>query len=197
MALNHQQQRIVSFLAQGLSKAQVGTIVGCSPSYITQLGEQEDFKEALVLASAEVAEQNDEDQNISTKYLAVEHKVLKTIEDQLMHAEFPQLVQALKVIGERQEKRAARKAGLPAHGQVNNLIQHNTTILNIPAHAIPEYQVDSQGQVISIGDRVMAPMGAAGVKSLFSSLDDKKGKALTVDYKTLEEANSAQGSLDF
>lgn len=185
MALNVQQKRIANFLAQGLRPGQIATIVGVSPAYISQLcGDDgpEEFKETVKAVAGEVAREVDEDQIISNKYLATEHKLLQAIENSLVNAEFPQLVQALKVIGERQERRAARKVGLINPQQIG-VVQNNITVLQVPAHAVPEYQVNGQGQVMAIGSQVMSPLSSQGVKELFRAR--REGQKL-VQGETLE-----------
>ena len=172
MALNSQQERIIGFLAQGLKAAQVASIVGCTPAYISQLcapdGANEAFREALTEKAKELSSSGDiEETTVSSKYLSMEHKLLKTIEDRLGEAEFPALVNALKVVGERQEKRALRKAGLSV-AQQGTLVQ-NIVNITVPAHALPEFRMNQNLEVTAIGDRIMAPMSSDAVRQLFKS----------------------------
>lgn len=108
-----------------------------------------------------------EESSASSKYLSMEHKLLQTIENRLGEAEFPALVNALKVVGERQEKRAQRKAGLlaPQQGQYTQ----NIINISVPAHALPEFKMNGNLEVTSIGDRIMAPMSSAALRQLFQS----------------------------
>ena len=172
MALNSQQERIIGFLAQGLKAAQVASIVGCTPAYISQLCSAQDgpegFKESLQEKVKELTSAGDiEESSVSSKYLSMEHKLLQTIENRLGEAEFPHLVNALKVVGERQEKRAARKAGLSV-AQHGNVVQ-NIINISVPAHALPEFRMNGNLEVTSIGDRIMAPMSSDAVRQLFKS----------------------------
>lgn len=171
MALNSQQERIIGFLAQGLKAAQVASIVGCTPAYISQLcapDGPEGFKEGLQEKVKELTASGDIEENtVSSKYLSMEHRLLKTIEDRLGEAEFPALVNALKVVGERQEKRAARKAGLSI-AQQGTLVQ-NIVNITVPAHALPEFRMNTNLEVTAIGDRIMAPMSSDAVRQLFKS----------------------------
>ena len=172
MALNSQQERIIGFLAQGLRAAQVASIVGCTPAYISQLCSAQDgpegFRDALTEKAKELSSSGDiEETTVSAKYLSMEHKLLKTIEDRLGEAEFPALVNALKVVGERQEKRALRKAGLSV-AQQGTLVQ-NIVNITVPAHALPEFRMNQNLEVTAIGDRIMAPMSSDAVRQLFKS----------------------------
>lgn len=168
MSFNSQQERIIGFLAQGLKPVQIATIVGCTPSYISQLlGDEgpEGFKEAVKEKVQEfTANGTVEEDMVSAKYLSMEHKLIKTIEDRLCEAEFPHLVNALKVIGDRQEKRAMRKAGLlnPQPAAQQTIVQ-----IMVPAHALPELQLNSKLEVVAIDNRIMAPMSSQAVKNLF------------------------------
>lgn len=174
MALNIQQQRIANFLAQGLKPAQITSIVGVSAGYISQLcGEDgpEEFKSYVQEKAAEQQEKQDEDALVSAKYISVEHKLLQAMEGALLGAELPAIANALKIVAERQEKRAARKAGIMVPGGTFNQ-QVNVTVLNLPAHAVPEYELNGQGQVIAVDGQGLAPMSSLAVKQLF--LDRKK-----------------------
>lgn len=171
MSINSQQERIIGFLAQGLRPAQIATIVGCTPSYISQLlGDDgpEEFKVALQDKAKELSASDDvEEKTVSTKYLSMEHTLLKTIENRLNEAEFPALVNALKVVGDRQEKRAQRRAGLLAPQGAN--ITQNIVNISVPAHALPEFRINGNLEVTAIGDRIMAPMSSQAVRQLFQN----------------------------
>ena len=171
MALNIQQQRIANFLAQGLKPAQITSIVGVSAGYISQLCSEEgpeEFRSYVQCKAAEQQEASDEDALVSAKYISVEHKLLQAMEGALLGAELPAIANALKIVSERQEKRAARKAGIMVPGGVHNT-QVNVTVLNLPAHAIPEYQVNGQGQVLAVDGQALSPMSSNAVKQLFMS----------------------------
>lgn len=195
MALNIQQQRIAHFLAQGLKPAQICGIVGVTPSYISQLLSEdgpEEFKEFVKAETLEMASKVDEDALLSAKYMSAEHKILKAIEDSIVMAELPVMIQALKVIGDRQEKRASRKAGLTSIAQMVSNNQTNITVLTLPAHAVPEYEVNGQGQVVAIDGQGMSPLSSNGVKQLFAARKEgmKLVQALPVaDGNGLEQGN--------
>lgn len=178
MALNIQQQRIANFLAQGLKPVQISSIVGVTPAYISQLCSEEgpeEFRSYVQLKAAEQQESVDEDALVSAKYVSVEHKLLQAMETALLGAELPAIANALKIVAERQEKRAARKAGIMVPGGTFNQQVH-VTILNLPAHAVPEYQLNGQGQVIAVDGQGLAPMSSNAVKQLFQA----RKKALVI-----------------
>lgn len=171
MELNIQQQRIATFLSQGLKPAQISTIVGVSPSYISQLCSPdgpEGFREHVQGLAADQQKELSEEDLITSKYLAVEHKLLSAMEGAMMGAELPAIANALKIVADRQEKRAARKAGILVPGGTHST-QVNVTVLQLPNHAIPEYQLNQQGQVIAVDGQALSPMSSLGVKQLFQA----------------------------
>jgi hypothetical protein len=183
------EKRIASFLARGLKPSQVAAIVGCTPAYITQLGQKETFKALLDEVQAEAEGQDGElaeEEILATKYLAVEHKILKQIEDTMPFAEFTHLTKALEVVGKRQEERAKRKmmSRLPGlAGPAGSL----TVSLTVPIHAIPEYTINPQGQITSINEKVLAPLSSQGVKDLFDKLQGRAAPGPGADLEPLDE----------
>lgn len=174
------KERILTYLAQGLKPAQVSSILGVSPGYISQLLSQEDFKESLKEARTVALKEGDTDIALTNKYTAVEHALLNAMEGQMAIAELPALARALEVIGTRQEKRAQRLAQ-PVGQNTNNQVVVNITL---PSHAIPElsapnYQLNAQREVVSVDNKTIAPLSSSGVKSLFAALiEEKKALAL-------------------
>jgi tRNA A37 N6-isopentenylltransferase MiaA len=166
-------QRILAFLAQGMSASQVLSIVGCSMEYLKTLLGSEEFKEALQVEAAKYAKEAKEEEIVTNKYLSLEHKLLKRLEGESALADFRDVVRALEVVGNRQDKIANRKAGL-----VNNTSNVNTTInhvtLNMPTHAIPEYTLSSNSEVVQIDGKTMVALSSATVKEMFEARRDKE-----------------------
>lgn len=183
------QLRIAHFLNAGMPAAQVSTIVGVSPSYISQLlSSDENFKELLARKSAERKSSLDEnpekieDEVLTNKYLSLEHNVLRQIESQLGAADIKESARLLEVIGNRQEKRSARKEkmellkagfsnGLGLSGFQGKPGAVHVTI-SMPVAAIPSYTLNSQREVVEINNVPMAPLSSEAVKSLFSARRD-------------------------
>lgn len=160
------RDKILTYMAQGVKATQIASIVGCTPSYVAQLGKDEGFLKDLAEARA-VAQQNDVDEDtvLTNKYMVMEHKILDSMEAAMALAELPALTRALEVIATRQEKRALRLA-TPAGGNTTNVIVN----LTMPSHAVPEYQVNAQKEVVAIGNKAISPMSSAGVQNLFKQL---------------------------
>jgi len=161
------EKRIANFIASGLSDTQIAGIVGCTPAYLCQLKKEDSFSTLVVAAIAELPKECAEEERLGLKYLAVEHKVLRHLEDRLAFAEFRDAVAALRVLGDRQEKREARRhPAMASPGHITN----NYVQLSIPSHALPELTFNAQMEVVAIGDKGLAPLSSVGVKDLFSSL---------------------------
>jgi len=158
------QLAIAKYLAQGLSQVQVASIMGCTPSYISQLVEQENVKE-LILFEQKRIEIEKEDAVQEYKYTSLEKKAQDYLEDQMPFAEYKDVLKLLEILNRRKEK--------PAPQIINNT-QINVTKLSIPAAAMPEFTVNAQNEVIGIGEKSLAPMSSAGVKEMFSNMRKKE-----------------------
>lgn len=162
--------RVLNFLANGLTPAQVIGITGCSPLYLKSLIEDEEFKGELAkLRSTGMAESVDESANVSDKYLSLEHRILNAIDSSLVQAELKDLVRALEVTSARQDRRADRLAKALSDKEIKIA---PTVVLVIPTHAIPEYVVNSHRDIIAIGDVQMIPMTSESVQNLFANTNN-------------------------
>lgn len=162
--------RIAHFLAQGFKPAQIASIVGVSPAYISQLGKDPSFSHLFAEEQTKVLESTDleEEERLNNKYLAAEHTLLDSISSSAALMDPRDQIRALEVVASRQEKRQDRIARLRLPTQspvVNNIVQ-----IGIPVHALPEYHVNTEGEIVSIGNRLMAPMSSDGVKNLFTQM---------------------------
>lgn len=159
--------RILDFLAQGIAPIQVLSIVGCSPQYMNSLLKNEEFMKEVEEARKPYLVHANEDEIVTNKYLSLEHKILKQIENQVESADLKDAIRALEVVSNRQEKRMTRKAMPTGESRVTNVIN-----LVLPSHAIPEYTMNSTKEVIAIDDKLMAPMTSEGVKGLFKDMQE-------------------------
>lgn len=181
MNLNAQQERIATFLSQGLKASQVASIVGCTSAYLSQLlGKDGELTEEQTAFRAHIKAKQEqsygaggttEDEIVTAKYLGLEHKLIQQVEQTMQYAEFPQLVAALRVVGERQEKRAARQ-NMKMLAEQGAFKPQQIVNISLPSHALPEYQVSGQNEIVSVGGRAMAPLSSSAVKNLFSAKRD-------------------------
>lgn len=193
LAPNSTTMRVARFLAQGLKPTQVASIVGCTPARISQIVKEPGFEEVLAaeqerygLTDEEVAQE----QQLNNKYLALEHKLIDSIESQAALMEPRDQIKALDIVAARQEKRAHRLAMLKMPAQ-NSHIQQNIINIAIPSHALPEYAVNAQSEIIAIDNKPMAPLGAAGVKEMFTAM--RKNKLEAIDPQALPAQQASAG----
>lgn len=168
------RNRILNYLASGIKAAQVATIVGVSPGYISQLLKEESFKEeleALVLTKPADAEETD----LDNKYVSLEHSILRGIEEAIPGAELPALARILDSVTKRQDMRFQRK--FPSNPLGGAGVNVQVVQISLPAHSIPRepvVELNSQGEILAIDNKSLAPMTAESVKALFATMTQKK-----------------------
>lgn len=198
--MNH--DRIINLLASGLKPAQVATIVGCSPARLSQLAQEEDFKLALAAKTEELSKSDIEEISLNAKYHAAEVALINQVLNIAPMSELRDATAALRVIGERQDKRKLIVNPVPVGDRVilNQVIQ-----LNLPNHATPELFLSSSKEVLAINDKQLTPMSSEGVTSLFKSLNTKETnhelrripqETERVTSKAVEEVDSNQLQLE-
>jgi transcriptional regulator with XRE-family HTH domain len=160
------KERISTLLASGLKAAQVATVVGISPSRISQLLQEEDFKLLLDSKLAEQDIRDVEEVAITAKYHAAEHLLLEQITQLAPVSELRDVVGALKVVADRQDKAKTRMNPIPVAGTT---IHQNIVQLTLPLQALPEIHISGNREVVGIGDNNLAPLSSQGVTSLFAS----------------------------
>lgn len=167
------KNRILHYLSSGIAPAQVATIVGCSPSYISQLVKDPLFKqelEELILQKPADAEETD----LDNKYTALEHQLVRSMNEALLGAELPAITRALEVVAKRRDMTFARKNPVPT--TVFGALNVQMVSLNLPAHALPApiIELNSQKEIISINNNNLAPMSSDNVKNLFTRMAEQK-----------------------
>lgn len=161
-----QVERIATLLASGLPHTSVATIVGVSPARISQLLKEEDFQLILANKQSESKEKDQEELNLSAKYLEAEHTLLKQVVEMAPVSELRDITAALRVVAERQEKAKSRMNPIVAQQPVYNTIVQ----LALPQHAVPEMSFAANREVIAIEDRNLAPLSSTGVIGLFKGM---------------------------
>lgn len=164
-------ERVIKFLAGGLSPTQVASIVGCSASRISQLLSQPENKERLAAAKLEAGAAGDDadaEELLEGRYLAVEHALLNQMSSQIPFAELRDCTNALRAISERQEKKATRLLQARAMKEYS---QHGsvTVSLTVPVHVLPAPVFNEAQEIVAIGNQPMAPLSADAVRSLFAT----------------------------
>lgn len=164
------KDRIKAYLADGLTAAQVATIIGCSPAYISQLLKDEDFKASVQAALLD--NQKPVDEVLETRYVSLEHSIVHRMQEELAGAELPHLTKALEAVTKAQDLKHKKKNP----GLANNTVIQTVVSIAMPAHALPKpvLEVNAQSEVVAIDNRPLAPMSSGSVRNLFKALAEKK-----------------------
>ena len=177
------QERVATLLASGLKPSNVASIVGCSPARISQLLQEEGFKNLLANKSAEVEASDVEEKTLNAKYHAAEHSLLNLILEMAPTAELRDVTNALKVVSERQDKLKTRMNPV----QQGNVITQQFVQINIPVHSLPEVVINEQRQILSINEQNLAPMTSEGVTSLFKGMKNEPARIPKEAARAIEE----------
>ena len=172
------RDQILAFLAQGFSKADVLKTVGCAESLYEQIIQEETFVTDLAAKRTELQQER-----VERHYNKLEENTLKKLHDQLDFLEASQLCRVLETVA--RNKVAYRR---PAQNLQNPTVHQSVTLI-LPNPAWNQSVIlDSNSQVVSIGDRMMSPLPLQGVKDLFAKLEERKGVS---NEQSISEASIA------
>lgn len=163
-------ERITTLLASGLKPANVASIVGCSPSRISQLFKESiEFQNMLAEKTIEAEKTDIEEVALSSKYHAAEHLLLNQIIEMAPVSELRDVTAALRVVAERQDKAKTRLNPVQASTIINQVIS-----ISIPKHTMPEINLTKDLEVISVNALNLAPLTSQGVTNLFKNMKEEK-----------------------
>lgn len=152
------KDRLLGYLAAGVSQTAAASAVGVDPSYVSQLLEQDDFKIALVERSAgrlQKAIDHDESiESLETKAARVIEQKLPFVRNALEAARIFQILNSSK-------KRAVAS---PDSSQGAGGVQSVTIVL--PKAAAVSLRMNTQNQVIEVEGRAMAPLPSRNLPAL-------------------------------
>lgn len=150
--------RIKSLLGRGLSGNIVASSVGCDPSYISQLMENEDFKREVLELRARGAEGAIERDG---KWDSLEQKALSKMEEIL-----PMVMRPADIIRIAQIANAAKRTAreLANGGDTAG----DVVKITLPASATVYLQMNAQSQVVQIDDRSTAPLPTSHLQKMLT-----------------------------
>ena len=145
MSLTLNESRALSLLGSGASAEQVASALGVTPSYISQLLSNEEFKlKVAELRYSSLAKHNQRDEKLD----ALEDKVLEKLESTLALCFKPmELVKAFQVIN------GAKRRGQSAPSQIVNT--QNLVTINIPTQIINKFTSNINNQVVQVGEQTL------------------------------------------
>lgn len=164
-------QMALKYLALGLRPSQVASIVGVSPSRISQLLSCETTK--AFLAKAAAAQQQDQEVEVlENKEMAAKHMLLGAILERTGEASFMELARAYEIIS----RAPINRNPILSPGQ--NIFSGTIVQISVPARSLPEIQITKDKEVIAIGERALAPLPAAQVTNLFSRMRGEQNEQI-------------------
>lgn len=182
--------RIINLLASGLKPAQVASIIGVTPARISQLTTTEEFKQKLEIKRAEIEKGDIESIALDAKYHNAEHALVDQVIQLASIAELKDATAALRVIGERQDRRKQLVNPIPLQG--NGLVLNQVIQLTLPSYAVPELAMTSRKEIIAIGEQNIAPMNSMNVTNLFKKIGEQNElqRITAKTERTPEEAST-------
>lgn len=174
--LTTKQKKIAHYLANGLRPAQVASMVGVTPGYISQIckagvAENEAFLAHLEEEKRLALESYNQEETLGLQYQALEAKALRAIDDSLSAGTLIEQIKVLEALNKRDALRRQAAAPMAGTSAVANI---NVVQISMPRHLLeqqlPEVVMNEQRQVISVQGKSMAPMPSDLVKAMFQKV---------------------------
>jgi hypothetical protein len=165
------KDKILNYLANGLTASQVATLVGCSPGYISQLLATPEFKTEL---KARILDNPvTPDDKLDDKYTAAEHSLISAVVEAIPGAELPAISRALETVAKIRHDRYMRKNPATAAPLVNMQFVQLTMPTHILKHS-PIINLNEKSEIVAIDNKPMAPLSSDGVRNLFEAIRTKR-----------------------
>lgn len=187
--------RIATLLAQGIAPAQVASITGVTPSYISQLRSDPEFVDYIASLKEEAGNKEvspmEELAVFSDTLLATEHQVVAHLKERLPYMEDRVAIQMLKEVGARSDsiRKTAAISSLVANPGMATV---RLVEITMPACAVPDIQFGANNEIVAIGSRSIAPMATQALHSLINSTRPSKDNDIIeeADYETYSTESS-------
>jgi hypothetical protein len=178
------KNRIKELLINGLKASEIVPIVGCSPSYISQLSKDPEFIAEIEAGRIAAQAEKKEEDHLDTRYQNLEHKLITSLEEKLPEASFGEVIRAVEIMNRRADAKHAKKNPALTGPSINV----NVVSLALPGHAMqqatPVVAMNENKEIIAINGRMLAPMSSDGVKNIFAQI---KESAAAQQRQVLEE----------
>lgn len=152
------KDKIKALLGQGHSPELVATIIGCDPSYISQLLENEAFRNEvseLRVQALQAATERDK------KWDSLEEKLLNKLHDAVDFVIKPREILAILSVANAAKRRGATATeSITINNQVVNLL--------MPTKLTATFTVNQNNQVIGVGDKSMLTMPSKNIEKLLA-----------------------------
>lgn len=167
------KDQILAFFAQGFSKEDIKKTLGCSDDLIESFTSEESFAVELAEARTKIQQER-----VERYYNKLEEKTLKRLTEDVEMLEPAQLCRVLDTVAKN--KVAYRH---PANTYQNPTVQQSVTLILPQAAVNQKVILDSNSQVVAIGDRTMASLPLENVKALFADFEANKANKQLKELK--------------
>ncbi len=159
------KERILDLLGSGVTQVQVAAACGIDESYISQLMEDEDFRQQVLdKRASRVIEHKETDDTIDR----IEKKSLEKLE-KLIQFE-TNIMRVLRVFQAANAAKKKTESNVPATGTAGTVVN-----ISVPMTAVVQFKMTPDAQVVEVGDRSMVTMPAQVVNK---KLQERKAERL-------------------
>lgn len=178
------REKIIGFLAAGVSQSIAAESAGVSDSYVSQLLEQEGVREEIAAKKSVKLERHIE---VDTTIEEIEKDALKIVASKL---KFVNAVEASKIFATMNAAR--KKADAGAVG--NSAGSVDTVVFVLPKAARTMIQINSSNQIIEVDGKTTAPLPSKVLPTLQKRLDLQKTMELphVLDVKEKTEVRDQE-----
>lgn len=169
------RDRIQELLGQGLATSVVASAVGCDPSYISQLMEDIDFRESVVVSRSRKVESQVVRDN---KWDAIEDAALERAQKTLPFVQKPSELIKIAALANAAKRRTAEAAGVSENAAP--IVQ-----LILPEAAAIHFQMNRESQVISVEGRSMQALPTKSLAKLVAEDTLQVEDARTVEIPAM------------
>ena len=176
--------KAIDLLSMGVRPGQVASILGVSPGRISQLLATPEVQKMIEEKQLAAAQENQEEEVIKAKELAVKNNLLNALSERSGEASFMELAKTYEIIARCE---SFRKNTLPMGG--TQVFNGQVVQVALPMQALREFQQlaiqrTSEKEIIAIEDRELAPMSSQNVTALFTQLRGENHERTSLQRST-------------
>lgn len=162
------REKIIGYLAAGVSQTIAAESAGVSDSYVSQLLEQEGVREEIAAKKSAKLERHIEvDDTIETAEKLALQQIVRKLQSPGVPVPLKEAVQAFSVLNS-----ARKKADLGAAG--NNAGSVDTVVFVLPKAAKTMIQINSDNQIIEVDGKTTAPLPSKVLPQMQKRLELQK-----------------------
>ena len=181
-ALTSAESRSLKLLGDGINPAQVSAATGLSESRISQLLSDPEFAEQVAtLRYQNLVKHNERD----LKYDELEDLFLQKLKDLAPFVMRP--MEASRIL---QQLNSAKRRGASAPDSITQ--KQEFINLTIPVQVINQFKMNSQGQVVEVGEQVLTTVPSNTLNSLVQSQRERLNHVIQPDSATSSSATAGR-----